>query len=83
MFNEKKLKMFQSTSEVEVKELITKSLNKSRHLDSLPTWLLKKYVDQVLLLITPCINRSMVGSVIPFCLKTSHRNPVAKEIWRG
>jgi len=48
MFNGNMLKMFRSTSEVKVKEIIIKSLNKSYDLDPLPTWLLKKCVDQLL-----------------------------------
>ena len=43
MFNGKILEMFRPTSEVEDKEIIIKSPNKSCDLDPLYTWLLKKY----------------------------------------
>ncbi|KAK2145807.1 hypothetical protein LSH36_656g01010 [Paralvinella palmiformis] len=51
--------MFRPTSEVEVKEIIIKYPNKSFDLDPLPTWLLKKWVDQLLPLITAIVNWSM------------------------
>ena len=66
MFNGNVLEMFRPTSEVEVKEIIIKSPNKSCDLDPLPTWLLKKCVDQLLPLITAIVNRSMDESVMPF-----------------
>ena len=53
------LEMLQPTSEVEVKEIIIKSPNKSCDLDPLPTCNLKKCVDQHLPLITAIVNRSM------------------------
>jgi len=56
--------MFRPTSEVEVKEIIIKSPNKSCDLDPLPTWLLKKCVDQLLLLITAIVDRSMDDSLM-------------------
>ena len=48
MFNGNMLEMFRDGSE----DIIIKSLNKSCHLDPLPIWLLKKCVDQLLLLLT-------------------------------
>jgi len=69
MFNGNVLEMFQLASEVEVKEIITMFLNKSCDLDPLPTWLLKKCVDQLLPLIIAIINRSLVESVMPLCFK--------------
>ena len=69
MFNGNMLEMFRPTSEVEVKEIIIKSPNKSCDLDPLPTWLLKKCVDQLLPLITAIINRSMAESVMLLCLR--------------
>jgi len=45
MFNGNMLEIFRPTSEVEVKEIIVKSPNKSCDLDPLPSWLLKKCVD--------------------------------------
>jgi len=69
MFNENMHEMFRPISEVEVREIITKSQNKSSDLDPLPTWPLKKCVDQLLLLITAIFNRLMDESVMPLCLK--------------
>ena len=79
MFNGNMLEMFRPTSEVEVKEIIIKSPNKSCDLDPLPTWLLKKCVDQLLPLITAIINRSMAESVMPLCLKRATITPLLKK----
>jgi len=67
------------TFEVEVKEIIIKSQNKSRVLDPLPTWLLKKCVDQLLPLITAIIKRSMDESVMLLCLKRATISPLLKR----
>jgi len=69
IFNGNMLEMFRPTSEVEVKQKIIKSPNKSCDLDPLPTWILKKCVDQLLPLITAIVNRSMDESVMSLCLK--------------
>jgi len=69
--------MFRPTSEIELKEIIIKSPNKSCDLDPLPTWLLKKCVDQLLPLITAIVNRSMDESVMLFCLKGATITPTA------
>jgi len=75
MFNGKMLEIFPSASEVDVKEIITKSCN----LDPLPTCLLKKCVDQLLPLITGIINRSVVESVMSLCLKRATITPLFKR----
>ena len=80
MFSGKMLKIYLPASELQLKEIITKSLNKSCDLNPLLTWLLKKCVDQFLPLITTTINRSMDESTI---FVTSHHNPAVKEIWVG
>ena len=67
IFNGNMLEMFRPVSEVEVKEIIIKAPNKSCDLDPLPTWLLKKCVDQLLPLI--------ISDAAMF--ETSHHNPVA------
>jgi len=79
MFNGNMLKMFQPTSEVEVKEIIIESPNKLCHLDPLSTWLLKKCVDQLLPLITAIVNRSMDESVMLLCLKRATISPLLKR----
>ena len=85
IFNGNMLEMFRPTSEVEVKQKIIKSPNKSCDLDPLPTWILKKCVDQLLPLITAIVNRSMDESVMlnHTVFETSYHNPTAEEIWVG
>ena len=68
IINGNMLEMFGPASVVEVKEIITKSLNKSYDLDPLATWLLNKCVDQLLPLIIPIIIRSVNESVMLLCL---------------
>jgi len=79
MFKGNMLEMFQLTSEVEVRGIIIRSLNKPRDLDQLPTWLLKTCVDQLLLLITAIVNRSVDESVMPLCLKGANITPLLKR----
>ena len=79
MFNVNIREMFRPTSEVEVKDIIIKSHNKSYNLDSLPTWPLKKYMDQFLPLITDIVNRSMDKSVMPLCLKRASITSLLKR----
>jgi len=74
------LEMLRPTSKVEAKEIIIKSPNKSCDLDPLLTWLLKKCVDQLLLLITAIINRSMYVSVMTLCLKRATISPLLKSL---
>jgi len=69
MFNGNILEMFRPTSEVEVKEVIIKFPKKSYDLDPLPTWILRKCVDQLLPLITIIVIRPIDESVMPLCLK--------------
>ena len=71
--------MFQPTFEVVVNGIIIKSRNKSRDLDPNPTWLLNKYVDQLLPLITSIINGSMDKSVMTLCLKRATTTPLLKN----
>jgi len=79
MFNREMLEMFRPASEVEVKEIITKSPNKSCDLDPLPGWPLKKCLDERLPLITTIINGSMDESVLPFCMKRARITPLFKR----
>jgi len=55
--NWKILEMFRPASEVQVKEMITKSPKKSSDLVLLPNWLFEKYMDQLLPLITAIISK--------------------------
>jgi len=79
MFNGNMLEMFRSTSDVEVKEIIIQSLNKSCELDPLSNCLLKKCVDQLLPLIIAIVNRSMDESVMPLYLKRATTIPLLKR----
>ena len=79
MFNGNMLEMFRPTTDVEVKEIIIKSPNKSCDSDPLLTCFLKKYVDQLLPLITAIINRSMDESVMLLCLKQANITPLLKR----
>ena len=79
MFNGKMVELLRPTSEVEVKEIIIKSPNKSCDLNPLPTGLMKKCVDHFLPLITAVINRSMDESVMPLCLKRATITPLLKR----
>ena len=69
IFNGNMLEMFQPASEIEVKEITFKSPNNSCDLDKLITWPMKKYVYQLLPLITAIVNRLMDESVLLFCLE--------------
>jgi len=79
MCNVNILEMLRPTSEVEVKEIIIESPNKSCDLVPLPTWLLKKCVDQLLPLITAIVNRSVDESVMSLCLKRATISPLVKR----
>ena len=71
--------MFRLASEVEVKEIISNYPQKSYDLEPLPTWLLKKCVNQLLLLMTAIINRSKDEPVMPLCFKRATIIPLLKR----
>ena len=79
MFIGKMLVVFRPTSEVEIRKIIIKSPNKSCDLDPLPTWLLKKCLDQLLPMITTVINWSMDESALSLCLKRATITPLLKR----
>ena len=49
----------------EVQEVILSSPNKTCDLDPMPTWLMKKCIDQLLLIITGIINSSITSGCFP------------------
>jgi len=75
--------MFRPTSEVKVNEIIVKSPNKSCDLDPLPTWVLKKCVDQHLPLKTAFVNMSVNESMMLLCLKRATITPLLKRSGLG
>jgi hypothetical protein len=70
---------FPQTTEEEVKKIINKSPNKSCELDPLPTWLLKKCVNQLAPLITTIINKSLATSTVPSHFKGAIVRPLLKK----
>ncbi|XP_053379322.1 E3 ubiquitin-protein ligase DZIP3-like [Mercenaria mercenaria] len=68
-----------STTTEEVKQIIQKPPNKSCELDPLPTWLLKKCLDELLPLITNIINTSMELGYVPKEFKSARIRPLLKK----
>jgi hypothetical protein len=73
------LNTFPEASEDEVKRLIMKSPSKSCELDPLPTWLLKKNVDELTPIITTIVNLSLKDSCVPHSMKTARIRPLLKK----
>ena len=75
------LENFYASSPEEILAIITKSPSKSRPLDSLPTWLLKKTVilDKVLPLITKIVNKSLSLGYVPRQYKQAIIRPLLKK----
>ena len=69
-----------AVSEADVMEIITKSLSPSCLLDPLPSWIVKKHLDVLLLVITSVVNRSLAEGVVPEPLKTAIIVPL-HNIW--
>ena len=59
-----------------VRKLLIKSPNKTCELDTIPTWLLKDCIDQLLPLVTVIINKSLTTSHVPLELKSALIRPV-------
>ena len=59
------LKVFEKATASEVRKVIMNSPNKSCEIDSIPTWLLKECIDELLPLITTLINRSLSTGKFP------------------
>ena len=58
---------------------VTHSPNKSYELDPIPTWLLKLYLPELLLILTKIVNTSMETSHVPKSFKSSHVRPLLKK----
>ena len=59
------LKVFEKATASKVRKVIMNSPNKSCEIDSIPTWLLKECIDELLPLITTLINRSLSTGKFP------------------
>ena len=70
---------FSPVSEDSVRDIIMKSSSTSCSLDPIPTWLLKKCLDELLPVITRIINMSFQGGRFPDILKSAQITPLLKK----
>ena len=70
---------FSSVSVDEVRKLITLSKCKSCSLDPIPTWLLKKSLDDILPAIVHIINLSLSNGSVPHSMKCAIVSPLLKK----
>ena len=70
---------FRPASYDEVYQFITSYGNKSCKLDSIPTWLLKECVNEILPLILSIINNSLSTGVFPSICKQTIIRPLLKK----
>ena len=73
------LKVFEKATAIEVRKVIMNSPNKSCEIDSIPTWLLKECIDELLPLITTLINRSLSTGKFPEHFKEGIIRPLLKK----
>ena len=73
------LKVFEKATASEVRKVIMNSPNKSYEIDSIPTWLLKECIDELLPLITTLINRSLSTGKFPDHFKEAIIRPLLKK----
>ena len=73
------LKVFEKATASEVRKVIMNSPNKSCEIDSIPTWLLKECIDELLPLITTLINRSLSTGKFPEHFKEAIIRPLLKK----
>ena len=66
-------------TENEIKKLIKKSPSKSCSSDPIATWLTKKYIDYLVLIITVVINLSLSSGNMPSYLKEAILIPLIKK----
>ena len=70
---------FSTMSEEEVRDIIMKSLSSTCSLDPIPTWLLKKCINELLRITSKIINLSFVNGMFPDALKSAHIKPLIKK----
>lgn len=73
------LNNFPPATQEEIKKLILEAPSKSCELDPLPTWLLKKCLDQLTPVITAIINKSLATSTVPTYFKKAIVRPLVKK----
>jgi len=70
---------FTLLSEDSVREIIMKSPSTTCKLDPIPTWLLKKCINELLPVITNIVNYSLRDGHFPHALKCAHITPLIKK----
>ena len=70
---------FSLVTEESVRDIIMKSPSSSCSLDPIPTWLLKKCVDELVPIITKIINLSFSNGTFPDALKSALIKPLIKK----
>ena len=70
---------FNTVSKDEVKKLILSQPNKQSELDPIPTWLLKKCLNELIPAITSIMNLSINNSIFPQNFKHSLVKPIIKK----
>ena len=65
----------------EIRKIINSSPNKSCDLDPIPTWLLNKCGDSLVLLIQGIVNMSLTSAYMPHDLKKAILTPIIKKLF--
>ena len=71
--------VLRSATTLEVRTIIMNSPSKSCELDSVPTWLLKKRIDEILPSIVRLVNTSLRSGRFPDCFKEAVIRPILKK----
>ena len=75
------LSEFYPASTEEIRKMVSSSPNKSCNLDPIPTWLLKKCGDPLILLIKEIVNMSLCSAHMPNDLKKAILTPIIKKLF--
>ena len=62
---------FEPTSLCEIKRMVTKSPGKSCSLDTIPTWVVKGFLDDILPLLVKLVNSALTHGTVPIWMKTA------------
>ena len=73
------LSTFEIATEAEILRLVQSMANKHCKLDPVPTWVLKKHLDQLIPLITKIINQSLETGIVHPLLKSAIIRPILKN----
>ena len=71
---------FGSLSQDAVRSIVMKSPSSSCQLDSIPTWLLKEYLQELLPSITMIVNSSLHSGTFPSSYKVARLTPLIKKV---